>query len=526
MEQFKKLGLGEGLLKVVEELKFSEPSEIQAKVIPLALAGKDVIGESATGSGKTLAFGAPIIEKLKSGEGLRSLILTPTRELCEQVAKSLKVFSKHNSLSIISVYGGVSLNPQIEDLESADVVVGTPGRILDHISRRTIDLSKVEILVLDEADRMLDMGFLPDVTEIIEHCPKNRQTLLFSATVSQDIKHIAKKYMNHPTEISVESYVDASKLEQIYYDVPQNEKFSLLVHLLKKEDSKLVIVFCNTKRNADFIGKSLKRYELDAMALHGDLSQNKRNWIIEHFHKSEKLILVCTDVAARGLDIKNVSHVYNYDCPKNSTDYVHRIGRTARAGKEGKAITILAQRDYENFRRVIENPDLNIVKLDLPEFEKVFVKMGEHSGQGFGGRSFGGRDGGRSYGGRGRFGGSGGDRGGRGSSRFGGRGGGTYSRGGYGGRSGSSSGSGYGRDRSEGDKLGSVDKRGFGRQSGDDRGRSFGRSRSYGGRGGDREGGSRSYGGRGFGSRGRVGGSGGDRGGRGSSRFGGRGRFK
>ncbi len=375
MEQFRQLGLNQEIIKVLEEVGFKEPSEIQEKVIPLALAGKDVIGGSATGSGKTLAFGAPIIEKIHTGQGLQVLILTPTRELAEQVSNSLEVFSKYKPLKIAAVYGGVSIGPQINELEEADIVVGTPGRILDHISRRTINLEKIKFLVLDEADRMLDMGFYKDVSSIIETCPKERQTFLFSATISHDISTIAKKYLHSPIEVSVESYVDPSKLEQVFYEVQSSEKFSLLVHLLKEEHSKLVMVFCNTKRNADFIGHNLRRYGFDAMSLHGDLNQNQRNRVLEQFHKSSKFILVCTDVAARGLDIKNVSHVYNYDSPKNSTEYIHRIGRTARAGKEGKAITILSDRDFENFRRVLEDDSLKVTQVDLPEFEKVFIKM-------------------------------------------------------------------------------------------------------------------------------------------------------
>ncbi len=372
MKDFDKLGLNQGLLKILEEIGFKEPTEIQYKVIPLALAGKDVIGKSATGSGKTLAFGAPIIEKIEKGSGLKTLILTPTRELTEQVSKSLSLFSRYKNLKVVSVYGGVSISLQIKNLREADIVVCTPGRLLDHISRGTIDLSRIKILVLDEADRMLDMGFFEDVTKIIEYCPKIRQTLLFSATISNEIIEISKKYMIHPIEVSAESYVDPSKLEQIFYDVSSKEKFSLLVHLLKEEHSKLVMVFCNTKRNVKFLGDNLRRYDFDVLALHGDLNQNQRNRILEHFHKSEKFILVCTDVAARGLDIKNVSHVYNYDSPKTSNEYIHRVGRTARAGREGKAITILSERDYENFNRVLRDGVLKIEKVQLPEFKKVF----------------------------------------------------------------------------------------------------------------------------------------------------------
>jgi len=375
MKNFNELGLDKNLLRIFEEIGFDELTEIQEKVIPLAVAGKDVIAKSATGSGKTLAFGFPIIEKMKIRKGLQALILTPTRDLAEQILKSFKTFSKYKPLRIITIYGGVSLSPQIEDLEKAEIVIGTPGRILDHLSRKTIDLSKIKILVLDEADRMLDMGFIKDVADIIYHCPKNRQTLLFSATISNEITSIAKKYMVNPVPVSAESYVDPSKLKQVFYDIPQKKKFSLLAHLLKNEDSKLAMVFCNTKRTVDLIGENLKRYGFDALTLHGGLNQNQRKRVLEHFHKSEKFILVCTDVAARGLDIKNVSHIYNYDSPKTNIDYIHRIGRTARAGKDGKAITLLSDRDYENFRRIKNDSSLDIEQIQLPKFETFFVEV-------------------------------------------------------------------------------------------------------------------------------------------------------
>ena len=339
MEKFRNLKLSKGILKAIEEANFKEPSEIQEKTIPLVLEGKDVLGSSATGSGKTLAFAVGIIEKVEKGKGVQALIVTPTRELAEQVARHLRMFSKHFELNVKEIYGGVSIIPQIKNLERADIVVGTPGRILDHLDRRTLNLKNVKVLVLDEADRMLDMGFINDVEKIIRACPEERQTLLFSATIYSDIKRIAKHYMKNPISVEVGSYVDPSKLKEIFYDVPQDKKFSLIVHLLKKETNGFVMVFCNTRRNTDMVVKNLVRYGIYAMAIHGGLAQNRRNDILKAFHSHEVLILVCTDVAARGLDIKNISHVYNYDIPKTSTEYIHRIGRTARAGKEGIAVS-------------------------------------------------------------------------------------------------------------------------------------------------------------------------------------------
>ncbi len=381
MKEFRKLGIIEPIVKVIEEQKFAKPSEIQEKSIPAVVAGKDVIGGSATGSGKTLVFGAGIIQHVERGRGLQSLILTPTRELAEQDAKALEMFSKYKPLEIIAVYGGVSINPQIDALRTADVVVGTPGRILDHLERRTIYLGNVRILVLDEADRMLDMGFIDDVEDIIRHCPHERQTMLFSATITTDISRLAQNYMRNPVEISAESYVDPKKLQQTYYDVPDNMKFSLLVHLLRHEKAGLVMVFCNTRSNVDFVANNLRLNGVDAEAIHGGFSQDKRSKAMENFHAKNVYVLVCTDVAARGLDIKGVSHVYNYDTPKESKQYIHRIGRTARAGNEGNAISILSERDHDNFRRVLRDNELSphMEPMELPQFERAQIRWRQPS---------------------------------------------------------------------------------------------------------------------------------------------------
>ncbi|MBX4212513.1 DEAD/DEAH box helicase [Candidatus Pacearchaeota archaeon] len=417
MEKFKQLGLSEGMLHAIKSAGFSEPSEIQEKTIPLVVSGKDVIGSSATGSGKTLAFGAGIIDKVKRGGGIQALVLVPTRELAEQVALNLRRFSHYLGLNVREIYGGVGMEPQIRGLRNTDIVVGTPGRILDHLQRRTLNLSKVKYLVLDEADRMLDMGFIRDVESILKSCPQPRQTMLFSATISNEIRRIADRHMKDPEFVAVNNQVDPSKLYQVYYDVTSDIKFSLLVHLLKLEKNGVVMVFCNTRRNVDRLTQALHEQNIHAMAIHGGLSQNRRSSTLQSFHERETLILVCTDVAARGLDIKDVSHVYNFDIPTVDTDYIHRIGRTARAGKEGKAISFVAQGDHTEFRQISRS--LPIEKLNVPKFENVgSVNFGSNEdrkanrarGRG-GGRSFGGRQGGR-----GRFGGS---REGRSGSRFG-----------------------------------------------------------------------------------------------------------
>ncbi len=375
MDSFKVLGIGEELLKAVRDAGFSSPTEIQQKSIPLVVKGKDVIGQAATGSGKTLAFGSGIIGRIVRGKGVQTLVVVPTRELADQVAKALRQFSRHVQLGIVDVYGGVAMSPQVAGIAKADVVVGTPGRILDHIRQGTLSLKQVRVLVLDEADRMLDMGFIQDMQLIIEACPRERQTLLFSATVSQDIQRIAKHYMRDPIFVVAESYVDPKKLTQYYYDTLPQQKFSLIIHLLKKEHSGLIMVFCNTRRNADFVSRNLKRYGLYVVSIHGGLSQARRKEVMEKFHSAKVTILVCTDVAARGLDIKNVSHVYNYDVPPTSTEYIHRIGRTARAGKEGMALTLVSQKDYQNFRRVMEDDELHIVPLEMPKIEQVYVNF-------------------------------------------------------------------------------------------------------------------------------------------------------
>ena len=372
MKVFEDLGLGTELFKTITEMGFDKPTQIQEKSIPFIMEGKDVIGESETGSGKTLAFGAGIIEKVVPREGLQALVLTPTRELAEQVKKAIKGFSNGKKLQIVPIYGGVSITNQIHELTRAEVVVATPGRLLDHLQRRTIDISKVRILVLDEADRMLDMGFVDDVERIIRNCPKERQTMFFSATIDTRIKSLAAKYMVKPEIIMAGKQVDPSKLKQVYYNIQRGMKLSLLVHLLKQEKAGLAMVFCNTRMNTDFVVKNLKANKIDAIAIHGGFTQSKRSKSLDFFEKAKFGVLVCTDVAARGLHIDNVSHVYNYEIPGDPKDYVHRIGRTARAGEAGKVINLLCDFDHDNFRRVQrEFNELKIEGLEKPYIERV-----------------------------------------------------------------------------------------------------------------------------------------------------------
>ena len=386
-----RLQLQAELTKAVKDLGYTEWTEIQKKAIPLIQAGKDVIGQSATGSGKTAAFGLPILEKVQHKAGIQVLIVVPTRELCEQVARELRKFSKYKKAFIASIYGGVSLEPQFDALRHAEIIVGTPGRLLDHLQRGSLRLSGVRILVLDEADKMLDMGFIDDIKRIISQTPKERQTLLFSATISSEVHAIAQRYMRHPEKVAVRSYVPREKLIQYYYDVPQNDKFSLLVHLLKHEASGSVLVFCGTKRMVDVVAENLGRQGIQAQALHGDLSQDRRQKALGAFHEKKTRILVASDVASRGLDIQHVQYVINYDITKTAKEYIHRIGRTARAGREGKVISLLAPLDHENFRRVLRDSAINVEKLKRPQFPRVPFIMPQRgrrfgSGGGYGGQ--------------------------------------------------------------------------------------------------------------------------------------------
>ncbi len=415
VEKFKALGLSEELCLAVRDLGFKDPSEVQERAIPFILDGKNVVAGSKTGSGKTLAFGAGMIDNSVKGEGIQALVLTPTRELAEQVMESIKTYSKYKKLGVCSVYGGVSMNPQISNLKRSEIVVATPGRLLDHIRQGTIKLGNVKIAALDEADIMFDMGFIDDVSSILDECKNRTQTLLFSATITEAVHKIVTRYIKNYEEVAVESYVDSSKLTQIYYDTDDRLKFSLLVHLLREEKGELVMIFCNSRRNVDFVANNLKELGMKAAAIHGGLTQNRRQRMLERFsdEKSKVGILVCTDVAARGIHVDSVSHVFNYDIPNDSKQYVHRIGRTARAGEEGMAINILTARDHENFQKVLRDNDVEIDFRKTPEVERIRIAWKEDRGsRGFGGRNSrngrggprrggsGGRSGGYSSGGR------------------------------------------------------------------------------------------------------------------------------
>ena len=369
---FENININTRLKNKLNEVGFTDLTSIQEKCIPEILNGKDVVGQAETGSGKTLAFCLPILNMINPNNGLQVLVLTPTRELCIQVTGIFRDFGRNLGIKTIDIYGGVNIQPQIKGVRKSNIVVATPGRLLDHINRRTIDLRNIKFLILDETDKMLEMGFIEDVEKIIYNLPRERQTLMFSATVSEEVYRIAKKHLKNPVMFKTKQFVDTDKLNQKYYDIyNQNDKFSLLVHLLKNSTPGLAIVFCATRKETDIVAKNLRKQGINASEIHGGMGQNKRLKSLNRLKRQEIDVLVATDVAARGLDIKDVSHVYNYDVPKTPKEYIHRIGRTARAGENGNAVTLLTSRDHDNFRRVQSDGKLRIEQADFPQFEKV-----------------------------------------------------------------------------------------------------------------------------------------------------------
>ncbi len=369
--RFEEFGIGDKVLRAIKELGYEEATEIQERCIPPVKEGRDVVAQSQTGSGKTAAFGLPVLEKIVPGKPVQMLVLTPTRELCIQDKDALESFSTYLGLNMVSVFGGVGYEPQIHGMRNSEVVVSTPGRMLDHLAQGNISLKGVKWLVLDEADKMFEMGFIEDVEKIIGQTPHDRQTLLFSATFSSEIHNLIEKHLRDPIRITAKIYIGKNKLKQVFYNVDQRDKFSLLVHLLKKKTSGLAMVFCATRDEVSLLTKNLYKQGVDAMAIHGGLAQAKRMKALELLKNAKIDVLVATDVAARGLDIQGITHIYNYDVPKTSVEYIHRIGRTARAGQNGDAVTLLSQRDFENFDRVLGDHSLDITKSELPPFERV-----------------------------------------------------------------------------------------------------------------------------------------------------------
>jgi ATP-dependent RNA helicase RhlE len=344
---FNQLGLSAELLRAVDEKGYSEATPIQQQAIPHILEGHDILAGAQTGTGKTAGFTLPLLQRLQFGEinrrKIRALVLTPTRELAAQVGESVRDYGRYLPFKTGVIYGGVSINTQISRLrKGVDVVVATPGRLLDHMQQGTIDLSAVEVFVLDEADRMLDMGFIRDIRKVLKVLPKERQNLLFSATFSKEIRQLAASTLNSPAEIQVSqenSTVD--KVSQIIYPVDKNRKRELLSHRIGKEDWQQVLVFTRTKHGANRLATQLESDGISATAIHGNKSQSARTRALQNFKNGSVRVLVATDLAARGLDIQRLPHVVNYELPHVPEDYVHRIGRTARAGHEGAAISLV-----------------------------------------------------------------------------------------------------------------------------------------------------------------------------------------
>lgn len=354
--KFEELALSPELLQAVQRAGFEEATPIQAGTIPLALEGKDVIGQAQTGTGKTAAFGLPMLEKMDpSQKQVQGLVIAPTRELAIQTQEELYRLGKDKKVRVQVVYGGADIGRQIRMLkDTPQIVVGTPGRLLDHIKRKTLDLSHVNTLVLDEADEMLNMGFLEDIEAIIAKTPKERQTLLFSATMPQSIKQIGIRFMKNPEHVQIKAKeMTASLIDQYYIRCKEYEKFDIMTRLLDVQKPELTIVFGRTKRRVDELAKGLELRGYRAEGIHGDLSQQKRMSVLKAFKSGKLDILVATDVAARGLDISGVTHVYNYDIPQDPESYVHRIGRTGRAGKGGSSVTFVTNNEM-GYLHVIE----------------------------------------------------------------------------------------------------------------------------------------------------------------------------
>ena len=356
LDSFSQLQLAEPLSRAVAELGYESMTPIQAQAIPIVLQGRDVMGAAQTGTGKTAAFSLPLLQRMLKHENtstsparhpVRALVLLPTRELADQVAKAVKAYAKYTNLRTAVVFGGMDMKPQTLELkQGVEVLVATPGRLLDHIEAKNAVLNQVEYVVLDEADRMLDIGFLPDLQRILSYLPKQRTTLLFSATFSSEIKRLANSYLQDPVTVEVaRSNAAASTVEQHFYSVGDDDKRHALHQILKSRSLKQAFVFVNSKLGCARLARSLEREGLKTTALHGDKSQDERLKALESFKKGEVDLLVCTDVAARGLDIKDVPAVFNFDIPFNAEDYIHRIGRTGRAGASGLAVSFVSKSD-------------------------------------------------------------------------------------------------------------------------------------------------------------------------------------
>jgi ATP-dependent RNA helicase RhlE len=380
---FSKLGLAPAILEGVKAMGYVDPTPIQLRAIPLVLSGKDVIGSAQTGTGKTAAFGLPILSKLgqHNAAGARVLILEPTRELAAQVETAFHDFARFTDLKTTVVFGGVGYGKQNDELRAgADIVVATPGRLLDHLEQGTLKLDKVEFLVLDEADRMLDMGFLPDVRRIVDKCPRARHTSLFSATVPPQIETLIQWAMHDPETIEIGARrTPAETVKHVIYPVSDTQKTDLLLELLNRVNYDSVIIFCRTKHGADRVANTLKRANHAVCVLHSNRTQKEREQALQGFREGKYEVLVATDIAARGLDIADVSHVVNYDVPQHPEDYIHRIGRTGRAEATGDAFTIMIAEDAPHVFAIERFISQTIPRVKLENFTYTYTALFEEA---------------------------------------------------------------------------------------------------------------------------------------------------
>jgi ATP-dependent RNA helicase DeaD len=370
MTAFKELGLAAEIQQVLDELGYEEPTPIQEQAIPELLAGHDVIGQAQTGTGKTAAFGLPLLQYLDpASDEVQAIVLTPTRELCIQVTQALRAYAEHLDVEIVAVFGGAPIRSQQSQLRAgAHVVVATVGRMMDLMSRRSLVLTAARYVVLDEADEMLDLGFIEDVEKILRMCPSGRQTALFSATMPPPVKRLAEGHMYEPTTIKITpKTLTVDAIAQAFVEVPAKEKAARLVELLKAEEPEQAIIFCRTKIGASRLDKALRNKGLDVKALHGDMSQGSRDGVMIAFKDHRVRLLVATDIAARGLDIEHVTHVINYDVPNSSEVYVHRIGRTGRVGRTGRAITLVTPAQRKEIARIERDVKTTIDEWETPE---------------------------------------------------------------------------------------------------------------------------------------------------------------
>lgn len=365
---FNTLGISQPIMKALEKMGFEEATPIQAETIPLAMKGSDVIGQAQTGTGKTAAFGIPMIEKIDSKQRkIQGMVVTPTRELAIQVAEEINRLGKFKGVRTLPVYGGQHMDRQIRSLKDGpQIVVATPGRLLDHMRRRTIRTKDIQTVVLDEADEMLNMGFIDDIKNILKGIPDERQTLLFSATMPKEIRDIATNLMKNPKEIKVKAKeMTVENIDQYFMEIPDRDKFDTLTNHLDINDPALAIVFSRTKKRVDEITEGLQARGFQAEGIHGDLTQGKRMSVLNKFKNGRVEVLVATDVAARGLDISGVTHVYNFDIPQDPESYVHRIGRTGRAGRTGEAISFITPREMAHLK-LIEKTTKSKMKRLMP----------------------------------------------------------------------------------------------------------------------------------------------------------------